>query len=122
MPFGNRTGLLGLGQRTGRTMGYCAGFGMPGSADAVQGRGGFGFGRGSGLGWSGRGRGWRCSYRTTGLPGWARAGYGYPLYGPEFTAKDEIKALQDQADFLKKQLEDIQNHINILEKAQKQES
>jgi hypothetical protein len=103
-------------------MGYCAGFGMPGSANPVPGRGGFGFGRGSGLGWSGRGRGWRCSYRATGLPGWARAGYGYLLYGPEFTAKDEINVLQDQADFLKKQLEDIQNRISTLEKVQKQES
>jgi hypothetical protein len=122
MPFGDRTGPLGLGPRTGRAMGYCAGFGMPGSANPVPGRGGFGFSRGSGLGWSGRGRGWRCSYRATGLPGWARAGYGYPLYGPEFTAKDEINVLQDQADFLKKQLEDIQNRISTLEKVQKQES
>jgi hypothetical protein len=122
MPFGDRTGPLGLGPRTGRAMGYCAGFGMPGSAGAVPGRGGFGFGRGRGLGWSGRGRGWRCSYRATGLPGWARAGYGYPLYGPEFTAKDEINGLQDQADLLEKQLEDIQNRISTLEKAKKQES
>lgn len=122
MPFGDRTGPLGLGPRTGRAMGYCAGFGMPGSANPVPGRGGFGFGRGSGLRWSGRGRGWRCSYRATGHPGWARAGYGYPLYGPEFTAKDEINVLQDQADLLKKQLEDIQNRINTLEKVQKQES
>ncbi len=122
MPFRDRIGPLGLGPRTGRATGYCAGFGMPGSANPIPGRGGFGFGRGSGLGWSGRGRGWRCSYRATGLPGWARAGYGYPLYGPEFTAKDEINVLQDQADFLKKQLEDIQNRISTLEKAQKQES
>src|SRR4030042_6499021 len=124
MPFSDRIGPLGLGPRTGRTIGYCAGFGMPGSDDAVPGREGFGFSHGSvsGLGWSGRGRGWRCSYRATGLPGWGRAGYGYPLYRPEFTAKDEINVLQDHADFLKKQLEDIQNRISTLEKAQKQES
>ena len=77
---------------------------------------------GSGLGWSGRGRGWRCSYRATGFPGWARAGYGYPLYRPEFTAKDEINVLQDQADFLKRQLEEIQNRIDTLERGEKQES
>src|SRR4030067_1254328 len=77
---------------------------------------------GSGLGWSGRGRGWRCSYRATGFPGWARAGYGYPLYRPEFTAKDEINVLKDQADFLKRQLEGAQNRIEHLERGKKQES
>ncbi|MFZ6017801.1 MAG: DUF5320 domain-containing protein [Nitrospirota bacterium] len=109
MPFGDRTGPLGLGPRTGRAMGYCAGFGMPGYANPVPGRG-----------WFGRGRGWRHWYWATGIPGWA--GYDYPLYAPEFTAKDEMNILQDQADFLKKQLEDIQNRISTLEKAQKQET
>jgi hypothetical protein len=129
MPFGDRTGPLGLGPRTGRAMGYCAGFGMPGSADAVPGRGGFRFGRGGGLGWSGRGRGWRCSYRATGLPGWARAGYGYPPftgggfpYGPEFTANEEMDILKNQANFFKQRLDDIQKRISTLEKAKVQES
>ena len=48
MPVGDRTGPLGLGPRTGRAMGYCAGFGMHGSANPIPGRGGFGFGRGRG--------------------------------------------------------------------------
>ena len=128
MPSRDRIGPLGLGPRTGRAMGYCAGFGMHGSANPIPGRGGFGFGRGRGrgsgrgLGWSGRGRSWRCQYWATGLPGWIREGYGYPLYEPELKTKEEITVLQNQADFLKRQLEEIQNRIDTLEKGKKQES
>ena len=53
MPRGDGTGPDGRGQRTGRGLGYCAGFGAPGFAQPGPGGGG-GFGRG----W-GRGRGWR---------------------------------------------------------------
>jgi len=120
MPFGDRTGPQGLGPRTGRGAGYCFGFGMPDSMNPVQGRAGFGFGRGACLGWYGRGRGCRNWYRATGLPGWARAGYGYP-YVPSFTVKDEKNFLREEAEFLRKQLEDIQNRISNLERAETQE-
>ncbi|MDI6890262.1 MAG: DUF5320 domain-containing protein [Thermodesulfovibrionales bacterium] len=135
MPFGDRTGPLGLGPRTGRAMGYCAGFGMPGYANPVPGRGGFGFGRGwgRGRGWFGRGRGWRHWYWATGLPGWARYGYtpfgAYPYAPPPFwgypyapTAKEEMDILRDQAEFLRKELDEIQKRISTLEKAQAQKS
>ncbi len=127
MPFGDRTGPLGLGPRTGRAMGYCAGFSGPGSMNPAPGRGWFGFGHGFGC--FGRGRGWRNWYWATGLPGWARAGYGYPPfaglgypYGSEFTAKDEIDMLKDEADFFKQRLDDIQKRISTLERAKAQES
>jgi len=127
MPFGDRTGPLGLGPRTGRAMGYCAGFQGPGSMNTILGRGWFGFGRGSGS--FGRGRGWRHCFWATGLPGWERAGYGYPPfagegypYRPEFTEKEAMEILKDQADFFKHQLDEIQKRINKLEKAQAQES
>jgi hypothetical protein len=129
MPFGDRTGPLGFGPRTGRAMGYCSGFPGPGSMNLVPGQGWFGFGRGRGRGWFGGGRGWRHCYWATGLPGWGGAGYGSPLfagvgysYGPEFSAKDEIDILRDQAEFFKKQLDNIQSRISSLEKAQAQES
>jgi hypothetical protein len=123
MPFGDRTGPQGLGPRTGRGAGYCSGFGMPGSMNPMPGGAGFGFGRGRGIGWQGfgRGRGWRNWYRATGLPGWARAEYGYPDV-PSFTAKEETDFLRSQAEFLRKELEDIQNRISTLEKAETQES
>jgi hypothetical protein len=102
-------------------MGYCAGFGMHGSTNPFPGRGWSGYGR-TGAGLFGRGRGWRCQYWTTGLPGWIREGYGYPLYEPELKTKEEITVLQNQADFLKRQLEEIQNRIDTLERGKKQES
>jgi hypothetical protein len=118
MPFGDRTGPLGLGPRTGRAMGYCAGFPGPGSMNLIPGRGWYGFGRG-----------WRNWYRLTGLPGWARAGYDYPTfaefeypYGSDFTDREEVDILRDQAEFLKKQLDNIQTRISTLEKAKTQES
>lgn len=119
MPFGDRTGPLGYGPRTGRAMGYCTGFPGPGSMNPVPGQGWFGFGRGQGRGWFGGGRGWRNCYWVTGLPGWARYGYtpfwGYP-YAP--TAKEEMDILRAQAEFLRKEMDEIQNRISTLEKSQ----
>lgn len=125
MPFGDRTGPQGLGPRTGRGAGYCSGFGMPGSMNPVPGGAGIGFGRGRGMGRQsfGGGRGWRHSYWATGLPGWARAGYGSPgsyPYGTGFTADEEMDFLRDQAGFLKKQLNEIESRISTLEKSQGQ--
>ncbi|MGB9716631.1 MAG: DUF5320 domain-containing protein [Thermodesulfovibrionales bacterium] len=121
MPFGDRTGPLGLGPRTGRAMGYCAGFGMPGFANPFPGRCWFGFGRGWGRGWFGGGRGWRHWYWATGIPGWGRYGYppfwGYPYAS---TAKEEMDILKAQAEFLKKEMDEVQNRISTLEKAQEE--
>jgi hypothetical protein len=50
MPQGDGTGPMGQGPMTGRGMGYCAGFNMPGFANAGFGRGlRRGFGRGFGF-------------------------------------------------------------------------
>ncbi len=82
MPFGDRTGPWGLGPMTGRAMGYCAGFPVPGFMNPGYGFGrglwfGAGFGRGFGRGFGiGRGRGWR---RAGFFPFW---GYPSPWAGP----------------------------------------
>jgi len=47
MPFGDGTGPLGKGPKTGRGLGFCAGYDTPGYTK----------GRGRGLGRRGRGRG-----------------------------------------------------------------
>ena len=39
MPRGDCTGPMGMGPMTGRAAGFCAGFGMPGYANHIQGRG-----------------------------------------------------------------------------------
>ena len=127
MPFGDRTGPLGLGPGTGGRTGFCAGFSVPGAVNnPAPGQGWSGSGRGFGC--FGRGRGWRNLFRATGLPGWVSAGYGYlPLAGveypsrPEFTTKDEFDILKDHADFFKQRLDDIQKRISTLEKAKAQE-
>lgn len=123
MPYGDRTGPLGLGPRTGRGAGYCSGYAAPGAYHPAFGgaRFGFGSGRGAGRRWLGRGGGWRCWYNATGMPGWARFGYGYPG-APAFSAREEIAVLQQEADFLKRQLENIQNRISTLEAGEKQEN
>ena len=128
MPRGDGTGPMGLGPMTGRTAGYCAGYGMPGYVDPISDMGYFG--RGRGFFGRGGGRGWRRGYWVTGLPGWARTGYGYPAFGgwidpslgAEVTPKQEADILKNQAETLKKQLEDIQNRIETLEKVQTRES
>jgi hypothetical protein len=121
MPFGDRTGPDGLGPKTGRAKGYCSGFSSPGSMNPVPGRG-RGFSRGAGPGWVGGGHGWRCHYWMTGMPGWARSAYPEYADAPNFIAREEADVLRNQAEFLKKQLEDIQNRINTLEKAGKQKN
>ncbi len=126
MPRGDGTGPMGLGPMTGRAAGYCAAYSIPGYANPMPGRGSFGFGRG----WFGHsgGRGWRHWYWTTGLPGWARAAYGYPAfgggvypYGPELGPKEEMDMLKSQAESLKEELGNIQRRMETLEKTQSQE-
>ena len=120
MPGGDGTGPMGMGPMTGRAMGYCAGYPMPGYMNPSPGRSWFG---------RGGGRGRRHRYYATGLPGGARTAYDYPAfggrvfpYGPELTAKEEMDMLKDQAQALKQQMKDIQGHISTLEKAQSQEN
>ena len=55
MPWGDRTGPLGLGPRTGRGLGFCSGFNSPGFTKGPGWGFGKGWGRGFGRGW-GRGR------------------------------------------------------------------
>jgi hypothetical protein len=126
MPSGDRTGPMGMGAQSGRAAGYCAGFGMPGYANPVPGRGfGMGLGRGRGgrgrgFGFGGGGRGWRHMYFATGLPGWARfGGYAAP-YGsftpyqnsdPEMERQalnSQAEALQSELDLIKKRLSEIE--------------
>ncbi|KPL06443.1 hypothetical protein AMJ86_08525 [bacterium SM23_57] len=57
MPGGDRTGPWGQGPRTGRALGFCAGYDRPGYMSPGWGRG-FGGGRGWGRGF-GAGRGGR---------------------------------------------------------------
>jgi len=97
MPWGDRTGPLGMGPRTGRGLGYCSGFDSPGF---VKGPGwGFGWGRGWGRGWR-----WR----------WLWFMGGAPFEEPDpATEKEWLKA---EAESLKRRLAEIEKRLGELEK------
>ena len=110
MPAGDGTGPMGMGPRTGRAAGFCAGFGVPGYMNSMPGRGfGMGFGRGRGGG-RGRGRGWRNMFFATGLPGWARDSV------PATPAPtQELAVLKQQAEHFGNALENIRKRIKEIE-------
>jgi hypothetical protein len=110
MPRGDQTGPNGQGPMTGRGLGYCAGYPNPGFMNNSFGRGigrGRGFGRGLGLGFRG-GRG----------PRYNPDFYGYPPYSTP-TKEEELQMLKNQAEFFKKDLEEIQKRISELESNKK---
>ena len=126
MPRGDGTGPMGLGPMTGRAAGFCAGYNTAGYMNPIPGRGYAGTGRG--FFGRGGGRGRRNWYYATGLPGWQRASMGMPAFGgaypnaAEITADQEVDILKNEADILKRQLEDIQNRIEMLNKVQAKKS
>ena len=118
MPGFDGTGPMGMGPITGGGRGFCAssrpGVAAPSFRCGFSGRGG--------------GRGRRNWFYATGLPGWQRAASGIPAfgrsgapfgvgsYGPVWTAQQEKEALKEQVEFLKSQLNELQNRIATLEK------
>ena len=125
MPGGDRTGPMGMGSMTGRAAGFCAGYPVPGFMNLTGGQSYRGWGRG----FRGGGRGWRNWYYATGLPGWARAGYGWPAWGggvspyayggvpfaPAITPQQEIDGLKGQAEYLEDTLDGVKKRIEELE-------
>jgi len=117
MPGGDRTGPRGLGPRTGRAVGYCAGYNMPGYANPGFGRGfGFGRGRGFGRGFQGRGRGF-----------WGRGVHPYPVpyypdIYPEPSKEDEKVYLEDVVKGLEEELKMIRERLQELSKEKKEAS
>ena len=114
MPGFDGTGPAGMGPITGGGRGFCV---APASGVRPRPFGRFLLGRGGG-----RGRGRRNMYYATGLPGWARAGYGYPAsdmgYAQDLSEKDEAQMLKEEAGLLKEELGAIQERLAALEKAQ----
>ena len=112
MPALNGTGPLGQGPMTGRGLGYCTGY----PVSRYIGRRGYGLG----YGWFDRGgRGFRNRYWATGIPGWASPYSAY--YLPRVTEKEEMDILREEAELLKRDLDDIQNRINELKAQNTQE-
>ncbi len=125
MPFGDRTGPVGVGPMTGRAMGYCAGFPVPGFMNPGYGFGrgfwfgaGFGRGLGRGLGF-GRGRGWRRSgfWPFLGYPYW---NFPYSPYAWFFTEEMEEDFLEGQAKILEEQLAQVNKRLTELRRKEKE--
>lgn len=99
MPWGDRTGPLGLGPMTGRAAGFCAGYPVPGFLNPLP-----------GPGW---GRGWAWRRWAWAGPWGVPAGYPlFPGYGP---AVDEKKVLKAWSGALRRQLETIEKRLAELE-------
>ena len=96
-----------MGPITGRGAGFCAGFAVPGYVN----RGG-----GYGCGGGGRGRGWRHQFYATGMPGWARSGFGVGAAAGAVPTESEVETLKQQADFLQNSLTQINKRIDEIEK------
>jgi hypothetical protein len=97
-------GPMGMGPRSGRAAGYCAGSDMPGYGNPGLGRG-RGFGRGGG-GW-GRGfGGWRRGFAWGGPSYWAP----WDAVGVPDPAM-ERQVLKSQADVLRAQLQAIESRL-----------
>lgn len=86
MPRGDGTGPRGMGSRTGRGAGFCAGYNQPGFAN----RGGFGGGCGFG---GGRGR--RNQFYATGQFGWQRGAFA-PAMNAAPALSDEALAARER--------------------------
>jgi len=125
MPRGDRTGPWGLGPRTGRAAGYCAGYPVPGFMNPAPGFGrGFGFGRGGGRG-RGRGfRGWWGAYPPV-YPYAYQPSYTYPPRAfpatplPQSPA-DELAALEDYKKEMEEERTSMEQEISDLENRMKE--
>ena len=95
MPKGDKTGPQGLGSKTGRAAGYCAGYSVPGYMNPMR-RCGRGFGRGFGG-------------RRGGGFGIRRFGYVQP-----FVVQSEYQPI-DQPKTLQQEIASLENYQKSLE-------
>ncbi len=112
MPFGDKTGPLGQGARTGRGRGrgYCAGDATPGSLNQAQGAG-LGRGRRGGLGW-------RNQFRAAGFA----AGETPIAVAPASADRQqEVAALKAAVGALVTTLGEVQRRVEGLEEEPKTE-
>lgn len=129
MPRGDRTGPAGMGPKSGRGAGYCAGHGMPGFASGIPGRGagtnryaGYAYGQEAG-GFPGPGRGGRGNrnrfYRTGFFGPWRGLQACETPAGESPTAisrEDKIQSLKDDLQGFTQAAERIRARLAELEK------
>jgi len=129
MPGGDGTGPMGIGPRTGRAAGYCAGYSVPGFMNPLPRFGmGRGFGRGMGRGF-GRGFGLRRFGFAPVAPIAPLAPVApvtpiEPAYQYQPTKEQELqmlqqeaKALEEEQKLIKEDMEAIKKRIEELRKS-----
>ncbi len=108
MPQGDRTGPMGQGPRTGKSLGLCSGYDTPGFTRGFEGQGrGFGFGQNMG-----KGRGFGRGYRFRNF------GKGKVQNFPNIyvmSKEDEINQLKLQAEYFKSSQQVIEKRLEELE-------
>lgn len=110
MPGGDRTGPVGQGAMTGRSMGFCGGYDTPGFTKGF----GQGAGRGAGMGRRGGfGRGFG-SRRGAGA-GMDVPAANTPWMGVGMSKRDEAKMLKAQANNLRDSLKSIEDRLKDME-------
>ena len=119
MPGGDRMGPSGAGPRTGRGLGYCAGYSSPGYFKGPGGYRGYPYGRG--MAWRGsygRGRrgGWRGPYYPETI--YVSQPITHPIYyGTDpSTPVNQLGMLKQEKDFLESELNQIKNSIEEISK------
>lgn len=123
MPKGDRSGPMGVGARSGRVAGYCAGFDRPDYANAAP-TGGVGMGMGRRnrrWGGPGGGRGWRQRYFSGGMP--ERMPIDNPSSVAPYTGPQmDIDFLRNRSRILQLELDAINQRLEAHDaKAQKEE-
>ncbi|NQV18212.1 MAG: DUF5320 domain-containing protein [Armatimonadetes bacterium] len=113
MPRGDRTGPDGMGQMTGRGLGYCAGYDSPGFYRGIP-RGGAGYGRRMGRGQR-LGRGFR---------GGVESNFGYnqrPYYSPPeyYPQVSEKTLIENEIKIIGEQLKTLETRLAELSKEEK---
>ncbi|MFW6381176.1 MAG: DUF5320 domain-containing protein [Bacillota bacterium] len=112
MPAGDGTGPAGRGPMTGRGLGYCAGYQVPGYMNNAAPRRGFGRGRGFGFG-RGYGRGF---YGAPYNPGYAPGYYNAPNpAASNYNQEDEVEYLKNTAKALEDELKAVRDRLDQLE-------
>ncbi len=109
MPFGDRSGPRGFRPRTGRGLGYCAGFNSPGYTKGPGMRRGFGSGFGKGHG-RGFGRGFGYEYDE---PSYYREP---PYYGPAVpaTPSHAEPTKEEETSYLKRIVESLESELKAV--------
>ncbi len=110
MPRGDRTGPAGMGPMTGGGAGLCAGYGVPGYREPVQGRCGMGFGCGRSRGY-GMGMRWRH--------GWTNSGTQIASQPVSNKRLDELSTLKNQSRHYMDALQSINDRISAFEAEKK---